>query len=103
MREDNIRGGVLAPVRREEVVDIFRDGGLRSRGVRASILGGCAGGGAVDIHSRFPWAAGHATLEDDGVGVEAGDFFDGVSDFTQGASLAPVDVEHLDEDFVDLW
>jgi hypothetical protein len=101
-REYDIRCRVLAPARREEIFGIVRDWGLRSRGLRADILGGSVRGGAVDVHSRFPWAASHATLEDDAVRVEAGDLLDGVFDITQSHSVAPVDVEHSDEDVVDL-
>jgi len=88
-------------MRREEILDV-RDWRL-SGGLRANILRSGTRGGAVDIHSRFPWAASHATLEDDAIRVEAGDLLDGVFDITQSHSLAPVDIEHSDEDVVDLW
>jgi len=88
-------------MRREEVLDVG-DWGL-SGGLRADILGSGVRGGAVDIHSRFPWAASHTTLEDDAVRVEAVDLLDSVFDVTQSHSVAPVDIEHSNEDIVDLW
>ena len=89
-------------MRREKILDVVRDGGLRRWGLRANVLGGGVRGGAVDIHSRFPWAASHATLEDDAVGVEAGNLLDSAFNVMQIHSLAPVDIKHSDEDIVDL-
>ena len=56
----------------------------------------------MDVRAALPRALGHAALEDDGVGVEVGNVLDGDAQLGEGDAPPPVDVEHPDEDVVDL-
>ena len=83
------------------MVDILQDGGSRIMGLVASILGGSASGGVIaDIHPSLPRTTGDATLEDGTMRVEAGNLLHCMSYFAQSATLAPVDMEHPDEDLI---